>query len=307
MNWRSVWTVVREAVKEFSEDDALAQAAALAYYTALGLAPTIMLFLSVAAFLGEGTREQMIAQIGTLAGEQAGKGIDLVVRSAEAKPASGVLSAIVGTITLLFSATGIFAQLQSTLNHIWNVQPKATASGYWGWIRARLLSAGLLVAGMFLLLVSLVVSTIIAFLLPQTGALWDLVTLAISIGVFIVLFAAIFKFLPDVEMAWRDVWIGAALTAVLFALGKYLIGLYLGQSSVASSYGAAGSLVALLVWVYYSAAIVFFGAEVTQVIAKHLGAGIRPAPHAIPEDGTRLGKGAAAAPAASASASAPAA
>ena len=280
MNWRDSWTIVKEAAADFSKDDAMSQAAALAFYTALGLAPTILLFLAVSAFLGDGTKEKMVAQVESLIGGQAAEGIQLVVKSAEQKPEAGLLSAVVGIATLLFSASGIFAQLQSTLNHIWDVKPRPAAS-YWDWIRARILSAGLLISVLFLLLVSLVVSTTIALVLPSSGALWDLLTMAISMAIFIVLFAMVFKFLPDVEIGWRDVWIGATLTAVLFAVGKYFIGLYLGQSSVASSYGAAGSLVALLVWVYYSSVIVFFGAEVTQVYSTRFGSGIRPSEHAM--------------------------
>jgi len=280
MNWRDSWTIVKEAAADFSRDDVLSQAAALAFYTALGLAPTILLFLAVSAFLGDGTKEKMVTQVESLIGGQAAEGVQLVVKSAEQKPNAGILSAVVGIATLLFSASGIFAQLQGTLNRIWDVKPRPDA-GWWNLVRTRLLSAGLLISVLFLLLVSLVVSTAIALVFPSSGTLWDLLTQAISLGVFILLFAMVYKFLPDVEIGWRDVWTGAILTAVLFAVGKYFIGLYLGQSSVASSYGAAGSLVALLVWVYYSAVIVFFGAEVTQVYATRFGAGIKPAEHAM--------------------------
>jgi membrane protein len=278
-----VWTMLKESFREFSEDEAMSRAAALAFYTALGLAPTILLVLAVTAFLGEGAKEAMIQQVGSTVGSESAEGINMIVRSAEETPTSGALSAVVGIITVIFSASGIFAQFQTTLNHIWNVKPNPNA-GLWDWLRARLLSVGMLFSVLFLMLVSLVVSAAITLILPGTGMLWNLVNLAISVVIFVVLFALIYKYLPDAEIAWRDVWVGAALTAVLFAVGKYFIGLYIGNSALASSYGAAGSLVALLVWVYYSAVIVLFGAEVTQVYAKHFGSGIRPAKYAEPED-----------------------
>ena len=280
MRWQSIWPITREAIKEFSADNALGESAALAFYSALGLAPAILLFLAVTAYLGESTKQKLVEQMEALVGRQAAEVIQLVVKSAEQHPVAGTWSAVAGGLTLLFSASGIFAQLQSGLNHIWNVKPRPSTD-YWGWVRSRLLSAGLLMSVLFLLLVSLVVSTAIAFVLPTTGAGWELITNLISLAIFTLLFAAIFKFLPDVKIAWRNVWIGATVTAVLFALGKHLIGVYLGQSSVTSSYGAAGSLIALLVWVYYSAAIVYFGAEFTQVVARHSGS-IQPADHATP-------------------------
>jgi membrane protein len=286
VNWRVGWRLLKESGQEFSEDEVLSRAAGLAFYTALGLAPLVLLFLAVTTFLGPETKQAMIAQMEAMIGGEGARGLQMVLQSAERKPASGTLSAIVGLLTVLFSASGIFAQLQTTMNRIWEVRPKPGA-GFWSWIRARLLSLGLLFSVLFLMLVSLVVSTGIALLFSGTGALWNLLNLAVSILVFVVLFALIFKFLPDVKIAWRDVWVGAGLTAVLFAVGKYFIGLYLGNSSVASSYGAAGSLVALLVWVYYSAVIVLFGAEVTQVYARHLGSGIQPDEHAVHEDRRR--------------------
>jgi membrane protein len=194
---------------------------------------------------------------------------------------------------LLFSASGVFAQLQSTMNKVWNVTPKPQ-NAIWDWLRKRLLSMGMVLSVAFILLASLVISAVIGMVLPGTGTLWNLVTAGVSMLVFIVLFAMIFKFLPDVQIAWRDVWVGAVLTAVLFTVGKYAIGVYIGNSAVASSYGTAGSLIALLVWVYYSAVIVLFGAELTQVYATRYGSGIQPEGGAVKKDSADTARGEAA-------------
>lgn len=280
MSMRAVGTVLKQSVNEFNADDALTQAAAIAFYTALGLAPTLLLFLSVSAFLGEGVQQKLLDQIQGLVGGRGAEAIAMVVQSAREEPASGTLSAILGIATVLVSASGIFAQFQTALNVIWEVEAIPEVS-YWSWIRSRLLSIGILFSMLFLLLVSLVVSTAIAMVFTGEGYLWSLLNFAVSVAMFTILFALIYRYLPDAEMSWRDVWIGALVTAVLFAIGKHFIGLYLGNSSMASSYGAAGSLVVLLVWVYYSATIALFGAEVTQVYARMFGAGIRPAEHAV--------------------------
>ena len=165
--------------------------------------------------------------------------------------------------------------MQSSLNAIWDVEAKPS-EGVWGWLRKRLLSAGMIIALAFVLLVSLGISAAISAVMPSGGMIWDIVNFVVSLGVFTLLFAIIFKYLPDVSVQWRDVWVGAAVTAVLFAVGKTLIGIYLGKSSVASSYGAAGSLLILLLWVYYSSLLVFLGAEFTQVQAKVGGSPIQP-------------------------------
>lgn len=282
MNPLNAWTILRQTVADFSEDEGIERAAALAFYTALGLSPTLLLFLSISAFLGDGAREALILQIESMVGSEGAEAISMVVESAEEKPNAGTLSAIVGIVTLLVSASGIFAQLQATLNRIWDVKVRKDA-GWWNWIRTRLLSMGMVFAVLFLLLVSLVVTAGVAIVASIVGPLGPVLTFAASLGVYAAMFAVLFKFLPDVEIGWRDVGVGACLTAALFAAGKLGIGLYLGNSAVASSYGAAGSLVALLIWVYYSAVILFFGAEMTQVIASQVGPGIRPAKYAMAE------------------------
>ncbi len=200
----------------------------------------------------------------------------------------GVIATIIGVVTILFGATGVFVQLQSALNRIWNVEPKPGA-GIWSFVRTRLISFGMILGIGFLLLVSLVLSAAVSAvgtwatgLLPGSETLVNILTFAVSFVLTTLLFAMIYKVLPDVEIGWRDVWIGAGVTAFLFTVGKSLIGLYLAKSSVASTYGAAGSLVVLLLWVYYSSQILFLGAEFTQVYATRYGSRIRPSKHAVP-------------------------
>lgn len=283
--WHSAWTVFTETIGGFSKDDVMTKAAALALYSALGLAPVVLLVLAATTWLGPGSQEAVTTQIESMVGSQAAKGVSEVIKSTkeeQKKRASGTISAIVGLVTVLFSASGIFVQLQASLNDIWGVKPKPQG-GWWSWLRARLLSVGTLLSVLFLLLVSLVITAGIAMVLGREGILWNLLSLVVSLLVYVVLFALVFKLLPDAKMRWRDVWMGAALTAMLFTIGKYLIGLYLGQSAVASSYGAAGSLVALIVWVYYSAIIVFVGAEMTEAFARQCGDGIAPDEYAVPK------------------------
>jgi membrane protein len=208
--------------------------------------------------------------------------------AAAQKPAEGTVAAVLGAIALLFGASGVFAQLQDSLNTIWEVQPKP-GRGIRGMIRDRFLSFAMVLGIGFLLMVSLILSAVLAALgawmssvLPGPEILMQVAHFVISFGVIVLLFAAIFKLLPDVEIGWTDVWIGAIATSFLFTLGKYALGLYLGRSAVASAYGAAGSLVIVLLWVYYSAQILFLGAEFTQAYAHMYGSQVRPSPNAVP-------------------------
>lgn len=273
------WFIAKQTLGDFSEDECMSLAGALSFYTALSLAPLLVILLRIASMLGESTQQKLVEQIQGVVGPQAGETIKSIIQSASQQPGWGSVMGIVSLLVLLFSASGVFAQLQSSLNHIWDVEPKPSG-GVWGWLRKRLVSAGMVIALAFVLIVSLVASAAISMLLPGGGWMWDLVNLAVSLAVFTLLFAIIFKYLPDVKVQWRDVWVGAAVTAVLFAIGKTLIGLYLGKSAVASPYGAAGSLLILLIWVYYSSVLVFLGAEFTQVNAKVHGTPIEPDEHA---------------------------
>jgi membrane protein len=284
----AVWSVIKETASDWKEDNASGLAAALAYYTLLSIAPMVVLAVAIAglAFGEEAARGQISEQIGAVVGPQAGESIQSIAQNAQA-PSAGVLSSIIGVIVLLFGASGVFGELQTSLNTIWEVEPKP-GRGIVGVIKDRFFSFTMVIGVGFLLLVSLVLSAAIAgvgtFLessLPGGEALWMVLNIAISLGIITLLFALVFKVIPDAKISWRDVWVGAFVTAVLFTIGKLLIGLYLGKSTLTSSYGAAGSLVALVVWVYYASQVVFLGAEFTQVYARRFGSHIEPSKNAV--------------------------
>jgi membrane protein len=249
----------------FLKHDLLTLAAALAFYTALSIAPLLLITLSVVGVLGVSSQAQMLNQIRELVGEQAGLAVTAIVEGAQQKKHLSGLAGLIGISVLFFSASGVFAQLQSSLNVIWEVEAKAN-SEVRSWIRKRILSIGMVMTLGFLSMISLIVSTIIAFLFTQKGFGWKLANVSVSITIFCVLFAAIFRYLPDIKLSWRGAFVGGLSTAILFAAGKSLIGLYLGQTAVGSAYGAAGSLVVLLSWIYYSSLIVFTGAEITRIL-----------------------------------------
>jgi membrane protein len=279
----SAKSIVKKTYQEWSEDKSPKLAAALAYYTAFSIAPLLLLVIGIASlFFGqEAARGEILAQLGSLVGTSAAETISGVLDNLN-KKGHGVMATVVGGVTLLIGATGVFGELQDSLNRIWEVRPKPSR-GLWSYLKRRFLSLGMILVIGFLLLVSLVLTTAMSGaikylgdILPGADILWQIATVVISFALVTVLFAAMFKVLPDAKMAWKDVFVGAIATAVLFTIGKTLIGLYLGRSSTASTFGAAGSFVVLLVWVYYSAQIVFFGAEFTQVYANEYGSGITP-------------------------------
>lgn len=289
---KGVLSVVKQAASEFSDDDAMSHGAALAFYTALSLAPLLLLLVWIGGMLGPETEQQLIEQLVGLIGPQGAETIKMILDGAE-EPSLGNLAGIAGFGTLLLSATGVFGQLQHALNVIWDVEPKPK-QGVWGLIRKRLLSLGMVLTIGFLLMVSMAASAALSAVinlmqgvLPGTELVWRLADIALSVLLFAVGFGTIYKLLPDVKIAWRDVWFGGFVTAALFTAGKVLIGLYLGNSSVGSAYGAAGSLIVLLVWVYYSSLIIFFGAELTQVWALRRGSGLEPDKHAVWRDHTK--------------------
>ena len=284
-----VWRLIRQTFREWSEDKAPQLGAALAFYTALSIAPLLVITLGIVSFFfgNEAAGGQITQQLGALVGEEGGNAIEDMITSAN-KPKEGAVATMLSVVTLLFGASGVFGQLQTALNAIWEVKPKSDR-GIWGFVRDRFLSFTMVMGMAFLLLVSLVITASIASLgsflgNPPDSLKWiaQAVNLMVSFCVITLLFAMMFKLLPDVKMAWRDVWLGAILTAALFTIGKFAIGLYLGRSSMASSYGVAGSFVVLLVWVYYSAQILFFGAELTQVYANQFGSRIVPDENAEP-------------------------
>jgi len=286
-----VWTVLKEAATEWMDDNAMRLSAALAFYTILSIAPLLIILTSVTGMvLGEeAANGQLKAQVEEFTGEAGARVLETTVKNAD-RPKSGTLATVIGAVTLLFGAAGVFGELQSSLNSLWNVKAKP-GRGIWGIVRDRFLSFGMVLAVGFLLLVSLFVTALLTGLgsrlnelMPGMPAIMYAVNFVVSYAVVTVLFALFFKFLPDARIAWRDVWFGALVTAGLFTLGKFGIGLYLGTAGVGSPFGAAGSVVAFVVWVYYSGLILFFGAELTQVEAKHSGRQIEPKANAMPAD-----------------------
>ena len=289
MNPKDTFVMLRKAASAWMEDQAPTLGAALAYYTVFSLAPLLIIAISIAglAFGREAAQGQIFIQLRDLLGDAGGKAIQDMVQNANARPTTGLVATLIGFLTLLFGASGVFGQLQTSLNAIWGVRPKP-GRGVLGIVRDRFLSFGFILVVGFLLLVSLFLTTLIAFvgnrfggMAPGMETLVQILNSVLSVAVITLLFAMIFKFLPDAQIAWRDVWIGALITAALFTAGKFALGLYLGKSGVASSYGAAGSLIVLLLWVYYSAQILFFGAEFTQVYANRFGTRVRPTDNAV--------------------------
>jgi len=264
-----------DTVNEFGEDSVATLAAALAFYSALALAPLLVIFMFLAGLIGPEAQAQLLAQIQVLVGPEANSGINLVLDSLRHQHHSGVISAIFSSIALLVSATGVFAQLQYSMNTIWDVHARP-GNDIWYFARQRLLSLVMMAGIGILTLVSLALSAVLNFVFAGTNYVYGSLDFLGSLAVYVLVFALIFKVLPDVVLAWRDVWTGALITAVLFATGKFAIGKYLGYSSVGSAYGAAGSLVVLLVWIYYSAVVVFLGAEMAQVQARRHGRGLIP-------------------------------
>jgi membrane protein len=286
MKTASLWELFRQAGSEWVEDKAPRLGAALAYYTVFALAPLLIVVIGIVGLIyGEQAAEgQVLTQFDNLVGEQGGDAIRTMVASA-GRPGAGVVGTVLGIAMLLVGATGLFGQLQDALNTIWEVEPKP-GLGIWALIRARFLSFGMILGIAFLLLVSLVVSAVLAAMASLMGevgtsVLGHAIDLVVSLLVLSLLFAMIYRYLPDAQIAWKDVWLGAVVTAVLFTVGKFAIGLYLGHSGVGSAYGAAGSLAVLLVWIYYSAQVFLFGAELTQVYANRFGSRIQPAENAV--------------------------
>ena len=280
---KKIWSILKAAFRDFLADDAMAWAAAIAFYTALSFAPIVLLLISVGDFIGRDTREGMIDEVQRVLGDEAGGIIETIVSNAEQQQGNGTVAFLVSLGVTLFSASAVFGQLQVALNHIWEVKPAPAGGGLssvWTWLRKRLLSMGMVLAIAFLLIASLVASAVVSYVVPADGTAAHLGTIAVSLVIFVPLFALMFKYLPDAKVQWIDVLFGAVLTSILFLIGKTLIGLYLGMSGVGSAYGAAGSLILLLVWVYYSAIILLFGAEITQSRAQQYGHGLIPEDHA---------------------------
>ncbi len=276
MNLAILWDMLKQAVAQWWADNAPRLGASLAFYTLLSIAPVLVLVTALAGTIygEEAARGQLVQQMEGMVGKEGAEAVQSLLANAYHLP-SGLTASILGAVVFLVGATGMFVELQDSLNLIWNVPPRQS-SGVWLLVKSRLLSFLMILVIGFLLLLSLVASALLTALSDYlddmaSPLVWRGAEFLVSIGVLTLLFAMIYKLLPDVRIVWGDVWIGALLTAVLFTLGKFAIGLYLGYSSAASTYGAAGSLAVLLIWVYYSAQVFFFGAELTQVYANRLG------------------------------------
>ena len=289
------------SVKESLEDRVPRFSAALAYYSIFAMAPLVIIAISVAGlvFGAEAARGQIYEQIHALLGAKGASEIQSLIKSSS-DTSEGIVGTIVGVVTLLIGASGVFGQLKDALNSIWGVRLKPEA-GFLMLAREYLLNFSMVVGIGFLLIVSLLLSAALQAVrnfmtgyLPIPGFIMP-VTAIVTLFVLVLLFAVIFKVLPDVEIRWKDVWIGAVVTAILFTIGKYLIGLYLGTSRIGSSFGAAGALILILVWVYYSTTIFLLGAEFTKVYASRYGSGINPSQHASFADPVKRAKAAAAA------------
>jgi membrane protein len=282
MTFRAILELLQETLAEWNKDKVSRLAAALSYYTIFSIAPLLIIVIAVAgAVFGEdAARGAIEKQLHGLIGDGA-----IVIQTAiqhANKPQQGTIASLISLIILVFGATGLFAELQDSLNTIWKVKPKP-GRAVKTIIRQRFLSFTLVFGIGFLLLVSLVISTTLSLaigyfqnILPDIEIIWRATNLILGFGITTALFALIFKVLPDVKIAWTDVWIGATLTSLLFSLGRFILGRYLSTAGFSSSYGAAGSIVAILVWVNYAAQILFFGAEFTQVYARKYGSQIIP-------------------------------
>jgi membrane protein len=273
------WSLAKESVLAWLDDYAPSMGAALAYYTVFSMGPLLIIVIAVAGLVfGEAAAQgEVVAQLREVLGVEGALAVQGVLKSVS-NPSHGMIAAIVSVAVLLVGATSVLAELQSALDRIWKVPPDQQQRHTWNFIRVRLWAFGMVLGLGFLLLISLVISAAIAAL-GKWWAGWfggwlllvQVINFVVSFAIITGAFAMIYKFLPRVTVAWHDVWIGAAVTALMFSIGKFLIGLYLGRSSVASGFGAAGSLVVLLIWVYYSAQIFLLGAEFTRLYAHRRG------------------------------------
>lgn len=284
---KGLWPVARDAARKWGEDRATTLSAGLSYYTIFSIAPLLIIIISVAGlvFGQQAVQGRLVGQLSGTIGHQSAQLLQTMLAHAQSK-SGGIIATIIGLVTLIAGATGVLIELQTDLNVVWKVGPK-TSQGVMALLKGRLLSLGLILAFGFLLLVSLVINAALSALtLKQMGPstlindLLQVVNYLISLAVITGMFGLILKYLPNIEVEWDDVWVGALVTALLFTIGRFIIGLYMSHAGVTSSYGAAGSLVALLLWIYYSALIFFYGAEFTYQYAHQLGslAGARGQP-----------------------------
>lgn len=289
---QSMVSATIRTIREFLDDSPFEMAGSLSYYTLLSLAPLLVVVLALAGLVidGEVLRNAVVSRINDLMGHGTAQFIESVLKTLD-RPARGIIAVIAGFAISVVGATTVFAQLQTAFNRIWHVEANPDRGAVWGYLRQRLLSLGMVLTIAFLLLISLALSTLLTGLqgslnhhLPGAPLIWRSVNAAVSLALITTLIAMMFKFLPDARIAWRDLWLGAFITSVLFTIGKFLIGLYLGHVTVGSTYGAAGSAVVLMVWIYYASLILFFGAKITQVMSRQRHARVVPNNHAQKAD-----------------------
>ncbi len=288
MSVKKVWRILKGTFAEFNEDNVLRLSAALAYYSIFSIGPLLVIAVGVAgiAFGHDSVHHQIEGQLQSVLGEKAAKTIESMMSTQ--RYGASLTATIIGIVVLLVGAGGVFGQLQDSLNTIWEVKSRPGA-GIWGFVRNRFLSFTMVLGIGFLLLVSMALTTFLAAIsgslgsrLPISEALVHGLNFIVSFGMITLLFAMIFKYLPDVRVPFRKVWVGAIGTAFLFTIGKYALALYLGRASTTSSYGAAGSVIVILMWIYYASVILFLGAEFTQVYAKLTGARVAPDKFGVP-------------------------
>jgi membrane protein len=269
---KQIWSNLKASYREWNKDDSLRLAAALSYYTVFSIAPLILIVMAIAGFVfGEdAVHGEVSNQLRGLMGAAGAKAVEDIIANAH-KPKTGIVATVIGVVVLLVGAMGVFTELKASLNKIWNAYPQKT-KGIWAFLRARLLSFAMVLTIGFLLLVSLVINTVLSaaskyfsHYIPLSLGWLDVAYALISLGLVTVLFALIYKVLPERKVEWRNVWSGAFLSSILFTIGKYLIGLYLGKSTVASAFGASASVVIVMVWAYYSSSILLFGAEYVKI------------------------------------------
>jgi len=283
-----IFPMLKETFKDWTADDAFQKSASLAYYAVLSLPALMVIIISVASMVlsEQYVQQQLSQQISSMIGPGAAEQVQTMI-SNSSQNSNSTLAIIAGAAMLIFSATGVFYQMQKALNDVWEVEPDPDA-GIKHVALSRITALGVVLAVAFLLIVSLILSTAISMmsgwiqkmvpLIPSF--VFYVVEILVSVGIITVLFALIYKVLPDAKVAWKSVWVGALLAAVLFTIGKFLIGFYFGKADPASAFGAAGSIVLIMLWVYYSSLIIFFGAEFTQIYARKKGHRIQPAKHA---------------------------
>ncbi|MBE0537957.1 MAG: YihY/virulence factor BrkB family protein [Phycisphaerae bacterium] len=271
---KTLWQATKEAVKSFLQDDAVILAAALAFFAMLSLAPLLVLLVTIGAYIGPENQQQIVHHVQAALGPPAGDALQHMLDNAKAHKVAATWSAVVGIVSVLVGATIVFAHLQASLNRAFHVRTKTGLIT--GWFYKRGLSLLMVIGIGVLLVASLVLSSIVAALSPDVAILSNTTDFLLSLVLFMLVFALMYKTLPDVHIAWKDVWIGSLITAVLFVTAKWLIAKYLAHQVAASVYGAAGSLFVLLLWAFYSGIVILFGAELTQAYTECCGTPVQP-------------------------------